>query len=136
MDTPNLTFCYNKGCGAKFNPDENKEDSCTFHPGPPYFHDAYKIWMCCNKKSTDFTAWLNFEGCTRGPHNPVKPDVPKTQQTQPKAEEKIPIRVLVTGAAGQIGYSLVIQIAKGDVFGKETPIVSGHVGYSSIGRSA
>nr|CAD2160339.1 unnamed protein product [Meloidogyne enterolobii] len=123
MNTPNLTFCYNKGCGAKFNPDENKEDSCIFHPGPPYFHDAYKIWMCCNKKSTDFTAWLNFEGCTRGPHNPVKPDVPKIQQTQPKAEEKIPIRVLVTGAAGQIGYSLVIQIAKGDVFGKETPIV-------------
>lgn len=34
-----------------------------------------------------------------------------------------PIRVLVTGAAGQIGYSLVLQIAKGDVFGKETPIV-------------
>ncbi|VDM30084.1 unnamed protein product [Toxocara canis] len=28
-----------------------------------------------------------------------------------------PIRVLVTGAAGQIGYSLVLQIAKGDVFG-------------------
>uniref|UniRef100_F1L7C0 Malate dehydrogenase n=3 Tax=Ascaris TaxID=6251 RepID=F1L7C0_ASCSU len=33
-----------------------------------------------------------------------------------------PIRVLVTGAAGQIGYSLCLQIAKGDVFGKETPI--------------
>lgn len=33
------------------------------------------------------------------------------------------LRVLVTGAAGQIGYSLVLQIAKGDVFGKETPVV-------------
>ncbi|VDN07810.1 unnamed protein product [Thelazia callipaeda] len=33
------------------------------------------------------------------------------------------LRVLVTGAAGQIGYSVVLQIAKGDVFGPEMPIV-------------
>ena len=32
---------------------------------------------------------------------------------------KAPVRVLVTGAAGQIGYSLVLQIAKGDVFGAD-----------------
>jgi len=32
---------------------------------------------------------------------------------------QVPIRVLVTGAAGQIGYSLVFQIAKGDVFGSQ-----------------
>lgn len=31
-----------------------------------------------------------------------------------------PIRVLVTGAAGQIGYSLVLQVAKGNVFGHST----------------
>lgn len=30
-----------------------------------------------------------------------------------------PIRVLVTGAAGQIAYSLLFGIAKGDVFGKD-----------------
>uniref|UniRef100_A0A3Q3WKU5 Lactate/malate dehydrogenase N-terminal domain-containing protein n=1 Tax=Mola mola TaxID=94237 RepID=A0A3Q3WKU5_MOLML len=29
-----------------------------------------------------------------------------------------PIRVLVTGAAGQIAYTLLYSIAKGDVFGK------------------
>ncbi|CAK5007906.1 unnamed protein product [Meloidogyne enterolobii] len=91
MDTSNLLLCYNKGCGAKFNPDENKEDSCIFHPGPPYFHDAYKIWKCCNKKSTDFSTWLSFEGCTRGPHNPDKPcnDVPKVLPSQPEVEEKM-----------------------------------------------
>jgi len=33
------------------------------------------------------------------------------------------MRVLVTGAAGQIGYSLVHQIAKGDVFGPDQPII-------------
>ncbi|EFO18139.1 malate dehydrogenase [Loa loa] len=33
------------------------------------------------------------------------------------------LRVLVTGAAGQIGYAVVLQIAKGDVFGPGTPVV-------------
>lgn len=39
-----------------------------------------------------------------------------TPPPQPQAE---PIRVLVTGAAGQIAYSLLYSIAKGDVFGKD-----------------
>ncbi|XP_056423963.1 malate dehydrogenase, cytoplasmic [Hyla sarda] len=34
-----------------------------------------------------------------------------------------PVRVLVTGAAGQIAYSLLYGIAKGDVFGKDQPLV-------------
>lgn len=34
-----------------------------------------------------------------------------------------PIRVLVTGAAGQIGYSLLYSIANGDVFGKDQHII-------------
>ncbi|XP_012675362.1 malate dehydrogenase 1Ab, NAD (soluble) [Clupea harengus] len=34
-----------------------------------------------------------------------------------------PIKVLVTGAAGQIAYSLLYPIAKGDVFGKDQPII-------------
>lgn len=48
-------------------------DACIYHPGPAYFHDAYKIWNCCNKKSTDFGTWLSFKGCTRGRHNGEKP---------------------------------------------------------------
>jgi len=34
-----------------------------------------------------------------------------------------PLRVVVTGAAGQIGYSLVYMIACGSVFGDEQPLV-------------
>lgn len=32
------------------------------------------------------------------------------------------IRVVITGAAGQIAYSLLYSVAKGDVFGKDTPV--------------
>jgi malate dehydrogenase len=33
-----------------------------------------------------------------------------------------PIRVVVTGAAGQIAYSLLYQLGKGDVFGQDQPL--------------
>ena len=34
-----------------------------------------------------------------------------------------PVRVAVTGAAGQIGYSLLFRIANGDLLGKDQPVV-------------
>lgn len=36
---------------------------------------------------------------------------------------KEPIRVAVTGAAGQIGYALLFRIAAGDMLGKDQPVV-------------
>jgi malate dehydrogenase len=36
---------------------------------------------------------------------------------------KSPIRVAVTGAAGQIGYSLLFRIASGDMLGKDQPVI-------------
>ena len=35
---------------------------------------------------------------------------------------KTPIRIAITGAAGQIGYSLLFRLASGEVFGKDQPI--------------
>jgi malate dehydrogenase len=36
---------------------------------------------------------------------------------------KAPIRVAITGAAGQIGYSLLFRIASGAMFGPEQPVI-------------
>ena len=36
---------------------------------------------------------------------------------------KDPIRVAVTGAAGQIGYALLFRIASGDMLGKDQPVI-------------
>jgi len=35
-------------------------DSCRYHPGVPVFHDALKSWSCCEKKSTDFSVFLDM----------------------------------------------------------------------------
>ena len=36
---------------------------------------------------------------------------------------KNPVRVAVTGAAGQIGYSLLFRIAAGQMLGSDQPVI-------------
>ena len=36
---------------------------------------------------------------------------------------KTPLRVAVTGAAGNIGYALLFRIASGEMFGKDQPVI-------------
>ncbi|MGQ9692276.1 MAG: malate dehydrogenase, partial [Thermaceae bacterium] len=36
---------------------------------------------------------------------------------------KSPVRIAITGAAGQIGYSLVFRIAAGEMLGKDQPVI-------------
>jgi malate dehydrogenase len=36
---------------------------------------------------------------------------------------KSPVRVAVTGAAGQIGYSILFRIAAGEMLGKDQPVI-------------
>jgi len=38
-------------------------------------------------------------------------------------DKATPIKVAITGAAGQIGYALIYRIASGDVFGPNTPVI-------------
>ncbi|PNJ79676.1 MDH1 isoform 7, partial [Pongo abelii] len=48
---------------------------------------------------------------------------PKDVTVFGKDDKSEPIRVLVTGAAGQIAYSLLYSIGNGSVFGKDQPII-------------
>ena len=36
---------------------------------------------------------------------------------------KKPIKIAVTGAAGQIGYALLFRIASGQMFGLDQPVI-------------
>ena len=42
--------------------------------------------------------------------------------TDASTATRTPVKVAVTGAAGQIGYSLLFRLANGDLLGKDTPI--------------
>src|SRR6185503_12316320 len=46
---------------------------------------------------------------------------PRTPSEDPRMSPA-PVRVAVTGAAGQIGYALVFRIASGQMFGPERPV--------------
>jgi len=43
-------------------------------------------------------------------------------RNQSSSPSKKPVRIAVTGAAGQIGYALVFRIASGAIFGPSTPV--------------
>ena len=94
-------FCYNRGCQKKYTPSDDSskdENACVFHPGLPYFHDAYKIWSCCQKKSHDFSTFLSLPGCQHGPHQPNKPDDPPAvpRSTAPETTSSAPVKTTPT----------------------------------------
>lgn len=43
--------------------------------------------------------------------------------SKPKTDMKAPVRVAVTGAAGQIGYSILFRIASGAMLGADQPVI-------------
>ncbi|KAJ6638387.1 Cysteine and histidine-rich domain-containing protein morgana [Pseudolycoriella hygida] len=94
-----LIPCYNRGCGKDFDPENNAEDSCRYHPGVPYFHDAYKGWSCCKKKSVDFTEFLNIKGCEVSKHSNQKPSEPEKPKQEIVIEEPAPMPSSVTKLA-------------------------------------
>lgn len=67
-------------------------DACRNHPGVPFFHDAYKGWSCCNKKSVDFTEFLNIKGCQLSKHSNVRPVEPE-KPAQEIVEEEEPVKI-------------------------------------------
>jgi malate/lactate dehydrogenase len=48
---------------------------------------------------------------------------------------KQPVRVAVTGAAGQIGYSLLFRIASGEMLGTSVPIMPANKGKAQSSSS-
>jgi len=76
----NIT-CGNLSCGNLYLESQNNDTACHFHPGPHFFHEGYKGWKCCDRKTIDFDEFLRYETCTVGRHVP-KIDKPKPIVTE------------------------------------------------------
>lgn len=68
--------CKNYGCNQHFTEDENNDDACCHHTGPPIFHDTAKFWSCCkDRKAWDFESFQALTGCARGRHSTEDPQI-------------------------------------------------------------
>ena len=62
--------------------------------------------------------------CDTVSQNLEAPDLGLISSLKPKEKVmKTPVRVAITGAAGQICYSLLFRIASGDMLGKDQPVI-------------
>lgn len=62
------TMCKNSGCNRSYVNESTNDEKCWHHYGVPVFHEGYKFWSCCRKRTTDFDEFLKQEGCTSGSH--------------------------------------------------------------------
>jgi len=60
--------CTNKGCLKEFDPNENNDEACKYHPGEPVFHDVKKTWTCCKVETWDWDDFMKIVPCTSGKH--------------------------------------------------------------------
>ena len=68
--------CRNYGCNLYYLEEENGDDICQHHTGPPIFHDTMKCWSCCrDRKAYDFESFQLINGCSKGRHSIVVPDI-------------------------------------------------------------
>lgn len=71
-EIPVGTSCKNGGCNCTYDSPKSDYSDCVYHPGVPVFHEGYKFWSCCQKRTSDFTAFMSQPGCEIGKHKWIK----------------------------------------------------------------
>lgn len=62
------TNCKNGGCTVSYESEQSRYSECVHHPGVPIFHEGMKYWSCCQRKTSDFSAFVAQKGCESGTH--------------------------------------------------------------------
>ncbi|KAI3642826.1 hypothetical protein MP228_012381 [Amoeboaphelidium protococcarum] len=81
--------CSNKGCGREFNDSDNTDNACSYHSGPPVFHEGLKGWQCCSKRVIEFDEFLQIPGCTTGRHQSSVDDDPAASSSIDQSKSKV-----------------------------------------------
>ncbi|CAK7215883.1 hypothetical protein SCUCBS95973_002633 [Sporothrix curviconia] len=71
--------CVHQGCGKSFT---DADEACTYHPGPPVFHEGQKGWTCCKPRVLTFEEFMAIAPCTTGKHSTTDTP-PKMEKTKP-----------------------------------------------------
>ncbi|KAL7540759.1 hypothetical protein ACHAXR_010374 [Thalassiosira sp. AJA248-18] len=67
-----LSSCVHFGCNQRF-PKGGPYPECSYHSGPPVFHETAKFWSCCpNKKAYDWDEFQSLPACQSGTCTDVK----------------------------------------------------------------
>ncbi|KAH6674042.1 integrin beta-1-binding protein [Plectosphaerella plurivora] len=95
--------CVHQGCGKLYT---DPEETCTYHPGPPIFHEGQKGWKCCKPRFLTFEEFLSIPPCTEGKHS--------TTDLPPKVEQK----------ENQVDPALVDKLAAASVAPGRKPLAA------------
>ncbi|CAI4223198.1 unnamed protein product [Auanema sp. JU1783] len=60
--------CRHMSCTQKYSGNDSDLNQCVYHPGEAIFHEGMKYWSCCQKKTSNFGAFLEQKGCETGEH--------------------------------------------------------------------
>jgi hypothetical protein len=62
LQIPPGKICRRKACGQSYTGNRS-EETCTFHPGVPIFHEGSKGYTCCKRRVLEFDEFMKIEGC-------------------------------------------------------------------------
>jgi len=72
--------CVHLGCKNRFSKD-GPFPSCSYHSGPPVFHETAKFWSCCSqKKAYDWDDFQAIKGCQTGTCTNIEDDAAKPKK--------------------------------------------------------
>ncbi|KAF9432995.1 hypothetical protein BGZ76_010021 [Entomortierella beljakovae] len=89
-----MPVCTHRGCEKSYDEASNTDNSCTFHPQGPIFHEGLKGWSCCTKRVISFDQFLAIPGCSTGRHT----DAPREDFAPAASGEKVEVEATITPA--------------------------------------